>query len=137
MRDQPLGVLGTGPGSVEHAHLLRQWSDDVVFFTHATTCPDAERAALDARGIAVVDGTVERLVVEGDRLRAVRLADGRTVARAALFIRPGAGRPPRRARRRRSAAIGSRAASCASTPTAARASPACGRPATPPTRGRR
>src|SRR3954451_11709860 len=26
VRDQPLGVLGTGSGSVEHAHLLRQWT---------------------------------------------------------------------------------------------------------------
>jgi len=34
VRDQPIGVLGTAPGSVEHAHLLRQWSDDIVFFAH-------------------------------------------------------------------------------------------------------
>ena len=34
VRDEPLGVLGTLPGSVEHAHLVRQWSDDVVFFEH-------------------------------------------------------------------------------------------------------
>src|SRR3954463_785114 len=32
VRDRPLGVLATGPGSVEHAHLIRQWSDDVMFF---------------------------------------------------------------------------------------------------------
>src|SRR3977135_4413506 len=32
VRDQPVGVLGTGPGSVEHAPLVRLWSDDVVFF---------------------------------------------------------------------------------------------------------
>jgi thioredoxin reductase len=36
----------------------------------------------------VVEGTVERLVVEDDRLRAVQLAGGRTVARDALFMRP-------------------------------------------------
>ncbi len=34
VRDQPLGVLGTAPGSVQHALLVRQWSDDVVFFAH-------------------------------------------------------------------------------------------------------
>jgi len=32
VRDQPLGVLGTGPASVGQALLVRQWSDDVVFF---------------------------------------------------------------------------------------------------------
>jgi thioredoxin reductase len=88
VRDQPLGVLHTGPGSVEHAHLLRGWSDDVVLFTHAHAIGADERATLDARGIAVVDGKVERLVVAGDRLHGVRLAGGRIVPRAALFIRP-------------------------------------------------
>ncbi len=34
VRDQPLGVLGTLPGSVQHALLVRQWSDDVVFFVN-------------------------------------------------------------------------------------------------------
>jgi thioredoxin reductase len=84
VRDQPIGVLV----SVEHAHLLRQWSDDVILFTHTTAIAPAERATLDARGIAVVDGSVERLVVTDDRLRAVQLADGRSVPRAALFVRP-------------------------------------------------
>ena len=32
--NQPVGVLGTQPGSVQHALLVRQWSDDVVFFAH-------------------------------------------------------------------------------------------------------
>jgi thioredoxin reductase len=88
VRDRRIGVLGTGPGSVEHAHLLRQWTDDVILFPNRHAVTAGERATLDARGIAVVDGSVERLVVTDDRLRAVRLADGRTVARDALFIRP-------------------------------------------------
>jgi thioredoxin reductase len=90
VRDQPIGVLSTGPGSVEHAHLLRQWTDDVILFTHTHThaVTAEERATLDARSIAVVDGVVERLVVTEDRLRAIQLADGRTVPRDALFIRP-------------------------------------------------
>ena len=88
VRDQPLGVLGTGPGSVEHAHLLRQWTDDVILFTHTHAITDSERATLKARGVAVVDGIVERLVVRNDRLQALQLADGRTVPRHALFIRP-------------------------------------------------
>lgn len=89
VRDQPLGVLGTLPGSAQHALLVRQWSDDVVFFTHAYDLTAAERAALDARGVRVVDGAVARLVVDGDTLTGVELADGRVVARSAVFIRPG------------------------------------------------
>jgi thioredoxin reductase len=88
VRDEPIGVLGTGAGSAEHAQLLRQWSDDVVFFAHTYELTAAERAELRARGIAVVDGLVSRLEVADDRLSAVELADGRTVPRAAVFIRP-------------------------------------------------
>ncbi len=88
VRDQPIGVLGTGAGSVEHAHLLRQWTDDVILFAHTAAVTSGEREALHARGIAVVDGTVEELVVANDQLQGVRLADGRTVARRAVFIRP-------------------------------------------------
>jgi thioredoxin reductase len=88
VRDQPLGVIATGPGSVEHAHLVREWSDDVLFFAHTHAVSEGERATLAARGIAVVDGPAERLVVTDDRLQAVQLADGRVVPRAALFIRP-------------------------------------------------
>lgn len=47
-----------------------------------------ERAGLEARGIAVVDGVIERLVVTDDRLRAIQLADGRSVPRDVLFMRP-------------------------------------------------
>ena len=88
VRDQPIGVLGTSPGSVDHAHLLRQWSDDVVFFAHTCPVTASERAALDARGIHVVDGLVARLSVVDDRLHAVELTDGRSIPRAAVFIRP-------------------------------------------------
>jgi thioredoxin reductase len=84
VRDRRIGVLG----SVEHAHLLRQWSDDVTLFTHTADITAEERTTLQARGIAVVDGTVERLIVSDDQLRGVQLAGGRTVARDALFTRP-------------------------------------------------
>jgi thioredoxin reductase len=88
VRDQPIGVVGTGPGSTDHAHLLRQWSDDVIFFPHAHPVSNDERAALATRDIRVVDGVVERLSIVDDRLAAVQLADGRSIPRAAVFIRP-------------------------------------------------
>ena len=89
VRDQPLGVLGTLPGSVQHAQLVRQWSDDVAFFVHAYDLTADERAQLEARGVRIVLGAVARLVVEGDRLTGVEMTDGRFVTRTAVFIRPG------------------------------------------------
>ncbi len=88
VRDQPLGVLGLSATSVEHAQLIRQWSDDVVFVSHRYQPSDAEREQLETCGVRLVDGEVQRLLVEADRLRGVALGDGRLVERAAFFIRP-------------------------------------------------
>jgi thioredoxin reductase len=88
VRDQPLGVLGSNSGSVLHALLVRQWSDDVVYFAHTQEPTPTEAAQLDARGVRVVRGEVARLVVEDDHLTGVELADGQVVARAAVFVRP-------------------------------------------------
>ena len=86
--DQAIGVIGTGPGSVDHAHLLRQWSDDVIFFTHTYPVTATERKVLDARGIQVIDGQIAELSIVNDRLDAVQLTDGGSIPRTALFIRP-------------------------------------------------
>lgn len=88
VRDRPLGVLGGMPGAVQQALLLRQWSPDVVFFAHTTALTDEEREQLTARAIGIVDGEVAGLVVDDDQLSGITLADGRFVARAAVFVRP-------------------------------------------------
>jgi thioredoxin reductase len=88
VRDQPIGVLGADPGSVDFAHLLRLWSDDIIFFSHTYDATASERTALTARGIRVLEGLVVQLSVVDDRLDAVLLADGRAISRAAVFVRP-------------------------------------------------
>ena len=88
VRDQPIGVLGTVPGSGQHAQLVRQWSDDVVFFVHTYDLAATEQAELEARGVRVLREEVARLVVDDDRLVGVELLDGTVIARAAVFIRP-------------------------------------------------
>lgn len=88
VRDQPLGVLGTGPRSVDQALLVRQWSADVVFLPHTLELAGEERERLTARGVGVVDGVVRRVVVDGDGLRAVELAGGQVVPRSAVFVVP-------------------------------------------------
>jgi thioredoxin reductase len=88
VRDEPLGVLGSIRGSVQHALLVRQWSADVAFFVHTYDLVDDERSQLEAREIQIVAGEVGRLVVEDDRLTGVELVDGRVVERSAVFVRP-------------------------------------------------
>ncbi len=86
VRDQPIGMLASGPRSVHQALLFRQLSDDIVYFTHGTVLDEAAAAQLAARGIRVVDGEVSALVTDGDRLTGVRLADGGVVPRRALAV---------------------------------------------------
>ncbi len=88
VRSRPLGVIGGSDEAVLHAQLVRQWSDDVVLFTHTDQLADVHREGLVARGIDVVDQRVCRLVVEDDALTGVELTDGRVVPRAAVFVRP-------------------------------------------------
>ncbi|WP_171163493.1 NAD(P)/FAD-dependent oxidoreductase [Streptomyces sp. I05A-00742] len=88
VRDRPLGVLGTHPGSVAQALLLRQWSDDVVYFPHTLALSEGERERLAARGVRVAEGVLKRLVVDGGRLRGVELVEGSVVPREAVFVFP-------------------------------------------------
>lgn len=86
VRDRAIGVLASGPMAVHQALLFRQLSTDVVFFSHTMPPATDEVERLAARGIRVVDGTVDALEVVDDRLAGVRLSDGTTVGREVLVV---------------------------------------------------
>ncbi|HET6318139.1 MAG TPA: NAD(P)/FAD-dependent oxidoreductase, partial [Chloroflexota bacterium] len=89
VRDQPVAVLGSGPRSVHQALLVRQLSADVLFFRHTLDKFSADDTArLAAREIQVIDGTVTRLVIEGDRLAGLELGNGTVLRRSAVFVMP-------------------------------------------------
>ena len=80
--------MGSAPDAVQHALLVRQWSDDVVFFSPDSVLTMDQRDQLTARGISIVDHKVTRLVVENDGLTGVEVQGGTVVPRAAVFVRP-------------------------------------------------
>jgi thioredoxin reductase len=88
VRGRRLGVLGGTPGAVRFAQIVRQWTDDLVYFTPADLLTTVERTQLQARAIGVVEGTIDSLVVDDDRLDGVQLHDGCVVPRDALFVPP-------------------------------------------------
>jgi thioredoxin reductase (NADPH) len=89
VRDQPIGILATGPNAVHQALLFRQLSGDVVFFRHTGPELSAEQTEqLVALGIPLVDGEVTGIEVIDDRLTGVRLASGVVVPRAAVVVAP-------------------------------------------------
>ena len=93
VRDQAFGVLATTPMSVPQALTVSQWSKDVTLFLHTVAesqLTDDDLRRLAAAGVAVVPGEVAEMVVEGDRLTGVRLTDGTTHPREAVFVAPRA-----------------------------------------------
>lgn len=89
VRDEPIGILATGPASVHHALLFRQLTEDLTYFTHATHLDEDTRVRFAARGIRVVDTPVREVVSNEDStLAGVRLADGQVVARRVLAVVP-------------------------------------------------
>jgi thioredoxin reductase len=86
-RDERLAVLAAG-GRGEHlAVLLRQWSDDVVLLSNGAHDLSADQLArVQAVGVPVVETPVVGLDSDNGRLRRVRLGDGQTLDRDALFF---------------------------------------------------
>ncbi|MFI5871541.1 NAD(P)/FAD-dependent oxidoreductase [Streptomyces sp. NPDC051445] len=89
VRDEPIGILATGPASIGHAYLFRQLTDDLTYFTHGTDLDEDSRARFAARGIRVIDTPVTEVVNDEDgALAGVRLADGQVVACRVLAVAP-------------------------------------------------
>lgn len=88
VRDKMLGVLWNGPDTVRFANIVRQWTSDLVLFAPDDVLAEADRPLLAARSVRVVEGGVDRVVVEGDHLAGVLMRDGRSVTRDALFVPP-------------------------------------------------
>jgi thioredoxin reductase len=89
VRDRPLGVLGGNPGAVRYAQIVRQWTHDLVYFTPPDLLTATERTQLLARAIGVVEGTIEKLVIDdADQLGGVQMRDGSVIPRDALFVPP-------------------------------------------------
>lgn len=87
VRDQALGILGTGPWSVHQSLLFRQWSSNITLFLNGTVVPgESELEQLAARGIKVVEGAVEAVRVEHNAVRGIALAGGPEVAVDAVVV---------------------------------------------------
>lgn len=91
VRDQALGFLAPGADKLEFAAFLTAWSADVVALTDGRFEVPAElRGRLEARGVRIEERPIRRLIAgaRGERLEAVELADGASLARDVLFARP-------------------------------------------------
>ncbi|MDC8015215.1 NAD(P)/FAD-dependent oxidoreductase [Tahibacter soli] len=86
--DRPLGVLSVLAASAHQAALIPEWGP-TTFFLHGGALPDDEtRARLAARKVAIEAAPIVGLEGEAPDLAGVRLADGRFVEIAALYLAP-------------------------------------------------
>ena len=88
VRDRRLGVIGGTPGAVRYAQIVRQWSQDLVYFSPPDRLTAIERSELVARAIGIVEGGIGQLVLDDGRLVGIQLVDGRVVPRDVLFVPP-------------------------------------------------
>lgn len=88
IRDQRIGLLGTGPMSAMQALLFHQWSEQLWFLPNGVDYPGETLAKLRAVGIRIVDAAVVEVEVDvaRDALTGVRLDDGGRVALDALAV---------------------------------------------------
>lgn len=88
VRDAPLAVHAAGATAMQLVSLILQWSRDVVLCTGGPAGLAAEeRDALGRHGVRIIDTPVIRLEGNGTLERIV-FADGSSLNRAALFLRP-------------------------------------------------
>ncbi len=88
MRDRPLAALVSDEAAAHYAPLLKNWSRDVVVLTHGRTLPADARAAVEAAGIPIHGAEIVALEGRDRELEIVRLADGTTLERGGLFVKP-------------------------------------------------
>lgn len=89
VRDEPLGVIVTNQHMVDYAKLIYNLSEDLVVFTDGQDVFDEEsRSLFGERGIEIEDEPITALNGSDGELESVSLADGRDIARHALFYVP-------------------------------------------------
>jgi thioredoxin reductase len=89
-RDERLAILAAGARGEHLAILLRQWSDDVVLLSNGPHGLDANQLArVQALDIPIIQTPVVALDSDGGHLHRLRLDDGNTLDRDALFFYVG------------------------------------------------
>lgn len=89
VRDEPFALLANAEEAAEFAMVVRSWSRDLVLCTAGATPLDAAtRARMVALGVPIFDQPIVRLEGAGGQLRRLHFADGTSLERRVLFLRP-------------------------------------------------
>lgn len=86
-RDRPWGVFVDSDAMAGFAPFIANWASHVTVFTHGSALTDETLAGLRGGPLALETEPIERFVGT-DELQAVQLVSGRSVACAAMIMRP-------------------------------------------------
>lgn len=88
VRDRRIGVIATSEQSLHHVQLLRQWSEQITFFSHlAGDLTPQTQNRLEARGINIEPAPVHKLIVDDDdKLTGLELQDRRRIDVDAIAV---------------------------------------------------
>lgn len=84
--DRPQGVLNILPISIHQAEVIRDWGPTVFFLDGGPMPDDAACAGLAARNVTLETARVVGLEGQAPHIAGVRLADGRLVETAVLYL---------------------------------------------------
>ena len=88
LNQRPVGVLAQGEIAVHQAMLLPDWGPTTLFTQGSFVPLPAQVQALLARGVHLEETSITELIGSSPALDAVRLADGRDIPLAGLFLAP-------------------------------------------------
>lgn len=89
VRDEALGVVVRNQHTIDYAKLIYNLSEDLVVFTDGQDVLDeASRSTFVERGIEIEAEPITALTGSDGKLQYISLADGRDIARHALFYPP-------------------------------------------------
>jgi thioredoxin reductase len=84
----PVGVLAQGEAALHQAMLLPDWGATTLFTQGRVAFSADQRQRLGDRGVTIEETPIAKLIGAAPVLEAVRLADGREIAQAGLFLAP-------------------------------------------------
>lgn len=82
-------VFANGDAAMHYALLLRQWTDDLTFFTNGpATFTNEQREKLQQHNIKTIETKIERLVQADGKLEAIVLKDGTSLNFPVMYYKP-------------------------------------------------
>lgn len=88
LQQRSIGVLATGPAAFHQAMLAQDWGPTTLFTQGIFDLAADQRAALTQRGVIVETSPIVALIGNAPALDGVKLADGRIIEIAGLFVAP-------------------------------------------------